>query len=81
MDANGQRKFGPEWAVAYCKLFRRIAILTSLLAAAIGWQLHIDWLPWAALCIGLGEFLETTYYIAVMRWGRARLQSPGHSAA
>jgi hypothetical protein len=81
MDANWRSSSGPDWALAYCYVFRRIAFATCLAAAGIGWALHIDWLLASAICIGIGEVLETTYYIVVMRWGRARLQSSNAAVA
>jgi hypothetical protein len=63
-------------AFAYLYTFRVVAIGAASLAALIGWIANIDWLVAAAVCIGIGEALESSYYITVMRWGSRYLTSP-----
>jgi Na+-transporting methylmalonyl-CoA/oxaloacetate decarboxylase beta subunit len=63
---------GPARALTYVSAFRRFALGACVIAWAIGWATDVSWLVAAATCIGIGEVLECSYYIAVMRWGAAR---------
>ena len=66
----GQRQSSPEWALAYLYVFRRVVVGLALLAAGVGWYWQAPGVVGAGLCIAVGEFLESTYYIEVMRWGQ-----------
>ena len=68
--------------LAYTNLygFRRtippLAAIGSLIAWLFGWQA----LAAGLLCIAIGELLETSYYISVLRWAeRANHRTAGSS--
>jgi hypothetical protein len=63
-------------AFTYLYTFRVIAITVCSGAAIVGWTQNIDWLLAAAVCVGIGEVLECSYYITVMRWGSRYLSEP-----
>jgi hypothetical protein len=60
----------PQWAFTYLYVFRAVVVGSSIVLAAVGWLTHIPWLLMASSCIAAGEFVETTYYIAVLRWAQ-----------
>ena len=66
---------GPERAFVYLYTFRRVVVGLALIAAALGWAAQIGWLLGASVTIGIGEWLESSYYLLVMN----RL-GPGRSA-
>ena len=72
----------PEWALSYLYTFRAVVVGTCLLLAGLGWTLHIGWLLAAGMCIAAGEFVESTYYIMVLKWAErtGRLVVHGPSA-
>ena len=59
----------PEWALTYLYIFRAVVVSSCLLLAGVAWLTHIHWLLMASICIAIGEFLESTYYIIVLKWG------------
>lgn len=61
---------GAPRAFAYLYTFRRVVVGLAVIAAAMGLAAHIPWLLAASVTIGIGEWLESSYYIAVLRWGR-----------
>ena len=68
---------GPARALAYLYLFRRVVVVLALIGAAVAWSSHLPWLAAAGLAIATGEWLESSYYISVLRWGQRRgLASP-----
>jgi hypothetical protein len=46
-----------------------------LASAGVAWLTDLRWLLAVAVCIGIGELLESSYYIAVLRWGQRRVLS------
>jgi hypothetical protein len=42
---------------------------TCLIGAALGLLIQVPWLLAASICIGLGELLESSYYIGVIEHG------------
>lgn len=61
-------------AYTYLYAFRRVAVVVATIGALVGLVQHIDWLLAASITVGIGEWLETTYYIVVLRSGsKARL--------
>jgi hypothetical protein len=70
----------PEWALVYLFAFRRVVVGTCLAAAGAAWQTEVGWLFAAAVCVGVGELLESSYYIGVLRWGQRRGSLPTPSA-
>ena len=69
-DYRGRQQSYPEWALAYLLVFRRIVVGLALVGVGVGWAGQLPGVFGAALCIGIGELLESSYYIEVMRWGR-----------
>jgi hypothetical protein len=59
-----------HWALAYLYIFRVIVVGTCLTLVPIAWLTHIDWLFNASLCVAIGELIESSYYICVLRWGQ-----------
>jgi hypothetical protein len=68
----------PAWARTYVHAFRGVVVGVCLIGAAWGWSAHIGWLLAASTCIAIGEFVESSYYDAVLEWGdRTRRLSTG----
>ena len=63
-----RRRSWPAWALTYLYIFRVVVVGTCVALVAVSWLAHIEWLFWASTCIAVGEFLESTYYIVVLRW-------------
>jgi hypothetical protein len=57
------------WALTYLYVFRRVVVGACIVAAGVGLAEDVPWLLAASVCIGLGEWLESSYYVAVIRWG------------
>ena len=72
-----QQRSWPEWALTYLFALRAVVVAGCLLAVAVAWLAHIPWLLMAGTCIAVGEFLECTYYISVLKWAEhtGRLRS------
>ena len=51
-------------------VFRWVVVSGCFIAAGVGLVQQIPWLVAAGICIGIGEFLESSYYIGVIRWGQ-----------
>jgi len=62
----------PGWAMTYLLTFRRVVVGACVTAAGLGLVLDVGWLVAASVCVGIGELLESSYYIGVMRWGERR---------
>ena len=71
-DYRRRQQSGPEWALAYLYVFRRVVVGLALIGAGVGWSWQVPGLFAGCLCIGVGELLESTYYIEVLRWGQRR---------
>jgi hypothetical protein len=76
---QGQPKGWPEWALVYLFAFRRVVVGLCLAAAGVAWIDQVPWLLAASACVGLGELLESSYYIGVLRWGQRRGSLPSPS--
>ena len=63
---------GPEWAFAYLYVFRYVVVGLALLGTSAGWYWQVPGLAAACLCIGVGELLESTFYLEMLRWGQRR---------
>ncbi len=61
------RQGGPVTALAYLVSFRRAVVGLAVAGLGLGWLDQLPWLFWASLCIGLGELLESSYYIVLVR--------------
>jgi hypothetical protein len=64
------RRSGPERALAYLYTFRRVVVGLALIGAGAAWSWQMPGLLAACLCIGVGELLESSFYIEVLRWGQ-----------
>ena len=76
---NGERvraRTAPEWALRYLYLFRRVVVTLALVGAGAAWATDLPWLAAAGLAIATGEWLESSYYIGVLRWGQRRGMLP-----
>ncbi len=62
----------PEWALLYLVVFRRTVVGACVAVAGVAWLSSIAWLVGLAVCVGVGELLESSYYIGVLRWGERR---------
>jgi hypothetical protein len=58
---------GAERAHIYLYTFRKVVVGLALLAAAIGWTEQIPWLLAVSVTVGIGEWLESSYYLMVMQ--------------
>ena len=74
-----QPKGWPDWAMLYLLTFRRVVVGSCLMAAGVAWLSQVPWLLAASVCVGIGELLESSYYIGVMRWGERRGSIPSLS--
>jgi uncharacterized membrane protein HdeD (DUF308 family) len=59
-----------QWALTYLYVFRRVVVGLCFIGAGVGLAEGIAWLLAASLCVGFGEFLESSYYISVIQWGK-----------
>jgi hypothetical protein len=66
----------PAWARTYLRFFRGVVVGACLIGAAWGWSAHIDWLVAASVCLAIGEFLESSYYVLVLEWGARSARLP-----
>jgi hypothetical protein len=64
------RRTWTEWAFIYLYTFRIVVVSSCVVLAAVGWLAQIQWLSSACGCIAIGEFVESTYYIVVLKWAR-----------
>lgn len=62
----------PERAYAYLTAFRRLVVTAALVGAALAWSHELPWVAAALLSIGVGELLESSYYLNVLAWGERR---------
>jgi len=71
MLLSGSRHRGwADWAVTYLHVFRGVVVGSCLVVVVLAWFTHIHWLLLASGCIGTGEFVESTYYLVVLRWAK-----------
>ena len=70
LAARGRRRSGPEWAMVYLYVFRRVVVGLALIGTGLAWSWQEAGFVAAGLCIGAGEWLESTFYIEVLRWGQ-----------
>lgn len=60
----------PAWARTYLRVFRIVVVSTCVAVAVFAWLASIPWLLGASVCIGIGELLESSYYLVVLDWGQ-----------
>lgn len=70
-----------SWAMTYLVVFRRVVVGGCCVGAAIGLSQQVPWLLAVSVCVGIGEFIESSYYISVMRWGQRRGRAPDAASA
>jgi hypothetical protein len=63
---------GAGRALVYLYTFRRVVVGLALIAAGVGWAEDVPWLLAASATVGIGEWLESSYYITVLRRARSR---------
>jgi hypothetical protein len=61
-----------DWALVYLRVFRRVVVGLCVVGAGAGLVAQVPWLVAASLCVGIGEWLESSYYLGVLRWSRGR---------
>jgi hypothetical protein len=76
LTGSDWRQGGAATALAYLLLFRRLAVGLALAGVGVAWIEQVPWLLGASACIGLGELLETSFDIGVIRWGQRRALLP-----
>ena len=62
----------PSRAWTYLFTFRKFVVGMALVAAAFGLLTNVLWIVGLAALIGTGEWLESSYYLNVMRWGEGQ---------
>jgi hypothetical protein len=67
-----QQRSWPAWALTYLVVFRGVVVGACLIGAGLGLADRIDWLLAVSICVGIGELLESSYYIGVLRYGGMR---------
>jgi hypothetical protein len=68
-------------AFRYLFMFRRIVVSLALLGAVGAWIEQWPGLLAAFICVGIGELLESSYYLNVLRWrAGARHDDPAEGA-
>lgn len=71
-----QGKDETRLAWTYLHLFRRAVVGAAIIGAGVAWAEGYSGLAGAFACIAVGEFLESSYSITVMRWNAERI-APG----
>jgi hypothetical protein len=61
-----------DLALTYLHWFRRIVVVLAVAGAAISFAQQWSALGAACVCIGIGEWLECSYYLNVLRWRQDR---------
>ena len=59
-------------AFRYLFLFRRVIVSLTIVGAVLAWAYQFPALTAALVCVGIGELLESSYYIGVLRWRQAQ---------
>jgi hypothetical protein len=79
VGGRGRPNTWPEWALVYLFTFRGVVVGVCLVSAGVAWIEQVAWLLAASACVGLGELLESSYYIGVLQWGQRRGSLPSLS--
>ena len=61
-----------DWALVYLRVFRRVVVGLCVVGAGTGLVIEVPWLVAVSVCVGIGEWLESSYYLGVLRWARGR---------
>jgi len=67
----------PDLAFTYLYTFRWIVVSAALFGAGIAWVEQLPGLFAACVTIGIGEWLECSYYLSVLRWQQHRGRPTG----
>jgi hypothetical protein len=59
-------------AFSYLYLFRRVVVSLAIVGVVLAWTYQLPALMAAFVCVGIGELLESSYYISVLRWRQKR---------
>ena len=70
------RQTETQLAFRYLFIFRRVVVSLALVGAVLAWAYQFPALTAALVCIGIGELLESSYYISVLRWRQRQDPSP-----
>jgi hypothetical protein len=62
----------PGLALAYLRTFRRVVVPLAASGAGVAWAAGEPWLAAAGVAVAVGELLESSYYLGVLRWGERR---------
>ena len=73
MTSSGAPAGETTLAFRYLFIFRRVVVSLAVVGAVLAWAYQLQALTAALVCIGIGELLESSYYISVLRW---RQRSP-----
>ena len=65
-----------DLAFSYLYTFRRIIVVLALIGAGVAWTEQWTGLFTAFVCIGIGELIECSYYLGVLRWEQRRAPLP-----
>src|SRR5256885_6237545 len=57
-----------DLAFSYLYTFRRIIIIVALIGAGVAWAEQLSGLFAAFVCIGIGELIECSYYLGVLKY-------------
>jgi hypothetical protein len=63
-------------AFRYLFLFRRVVVSLAIVGAGLAWAYEYPALTAAFVCVGIGELLESSYYLGVLRWRQRQAPSP-----
>jgi hypothetical protein len=55
-------------AFSYLYVFRRVVVSLAVVGTVLAWAVESPALMSVFVCIGIGELLESSYYIGVLRW-------------
>jgi hypothetical protein len=72
---------GTSLAFRYLYTFRRVVVGLAILGAVVAWAEQWPGLFAAFVCVGIGELLESSYYIGVLRWQQRHDPRAGFTAA
>jgi hypothetical protein len=69
-----------DLAFSYLTIFRRVVVGLALIGALLAFVEHWPGLRAVVVCVGIGELLESTYYLSVSRWRQHshRCHLPSH---
>ena len=76
MTSSGAPAGETTLAFRYLFIFRRVVVSLAFVGAALAWAYQLPALTAALVCVGIGELLESSYYISVLRWRDRGAASP-----